>query len=262
MTRHQPVLQRVHKLLAAEGIGSRREIEEMIRRGEVLINGRIARLGDRADRDDELRVSGRRVVLAVPGVPRVIAYHKPCGEVVSRSEHVHRSVFAHFPPLEQGRWVTVGRLDVNTSGLLLACNDGDLAHRLMHPSYQIPRVYCVRVKGQVTDETLRRLLDGVEIGGRSARFAEIRGEGAAGGVNRWFSVTLREGRNREVRRLWGSQGHLVSRLIRTRFGTVSLSDQSQSTWRELDRASVRELYRRVDLDAAPARRGDGVDTAW
>ena len=136
---HASALQRVQKLLATEGIGSRRDIEELVRRGAVRINGAVARLGDCACAGDDIYIGERRIVIRGAVSPRVIAYHKPCGEVVSRSDRFHKTVFPHFPPLRHGRWVAVGRLDIDTSGVLLACTDGELAHRLMHPSYRMPR---------------------------------------------------------------------------------------------------------------------------
>ena len=239
--------QRVQKLLAASGAGSRRDVEELIRRGAVRINGRVARLGDRADAGDEIRIGSRRVDTTGLSSPRVIAYHKPLGEVVSRRDRFHDTVFARFPALDRGRWVSVGRLDVNTSGILLACNDGELAHRLMHPSYRVPRAYRVRVKGGAGDAVLQRLREGVLLGGRAARFESIEPRGSAGGVNRWFDVVLREGRNREVRRLWQSQGFEVSRLIRTRFGQLAL-DTRPGTWRALASREMIELYHAVGLE--------------
>ena len=247
MTHATPAPQRIQKLLAAEGLGSRRDIEERIRRGEVRINDRVAQLGDRVGSCDKLFISGRRVPLSAAATPRVIAYHKPCGEIVSRRDHSHPTVFARFPKLTHGRWVTIGRLDVNTSGLLLACTDGELAHRLMHPSYQIARIYYVRVKGEVNAAMLQRLHEGVMLGDRPARFEAIHGKEDAGGVNHWFEVLLREGRNREVRRLWESQGVAVSRLIRAGFAGIAL-DMPAGAWRELGHAEMLELYRAVSLE--------------
>ena len=192
---------RVQKLLAAEGVGSRRSVEELIRRRRVRINGRIAELGDRVGIADRIHVDDRRVLIRGIFTPRLIAYHKPCGELVSHNGGNRRVVFDRLPPLEQGRWIAVGRLDVNTSGLLLLCNDGELVHRLAHPSYRLMRTYQVRVKGEVTDSMVRNLLDGVMLGGRMARFESIERRGHAGGMNRWFEVTIGEGRNREVRRV-------------------------------------------------------------
>ena len=238
--------QRLQKLLAARGVGARRDIEEMIRRGNVRVNGRVACLGDRAEAGDDVRVGGRRIDVSSSVPTRAIVYHKPCGEVVSRGDRFRDTIFARLPPLERGRWVAVGRLDINTSGILLACSDGELAFRLMHPSYRIPRTYRVRVRGKVGSAALRRLREGVMLGGRFARFESIETKGAPGGVNRWFEVILCEGRNREVRRLWQSQGVEVSRLIRTGFAGISL-DMRPGTWRELGAEEAADLYNAVDL---------------
>lgn len=245
--------QRVQKLLAGEGFGARRDVEELIRLGKVRINGRTARLGNRARACDEILVSGKRVVIRGAGVPRGIAYHKPRGEVVSREGGSHATVFSRFPRLARGRWIAVGRLDVNTSGLLLACNDGELAHRLMHPSYRVVRTYLVRVRGEIVPAALRRLREGVALDGRKARFETIESRDDGGRGNRWFKVTLREGRNREVRRLWRSQGLEVSRLVRTDFAGVGL-DTPSGTWRELDAEELAELYRATGLEPPPSRR--------
>ncbi len=237
---------RVQKLLAAEGIGSRRSIEELIRRRRVQVNGRTAELGDRVGIADKIYVDGRRVRIRGIFTPRMIAYHKPCGELVTRTRGSHQIVFDHLPPLEHGRWVAVGRLDINTSGLLLLCNDGELAHRLAHPSYRQARIYRVRVMGEVTDSMVRNLLEGVILNGKIARFESIEEKGDSGGINRWFEVTIREGRHREVRRLWQSQQTEVSRLIRIGFAGVSL-DMPVGTWRELVEEDAVRLYRKVGL---------------
>ena len=252
MTRDPDQPQRLQKLLAGEGFGARRDVEELIRLGRVRINGRTARLGDRASACDAIMVDGKRVAVRGAGAARVIAYHKPCGEVVSRESGSHATVFSRFPKLERGRWISVGRLDVNTSGVLLACNDGELAHRLMHPSYRVPRTYLVRVRGKAVAEALRSLCEGVALDGRTARFETIESKGGAGGVNHWFEVTLREGRNREVRRLWQSQGLEVSRLIRTDFAGVGL-DTPPGTWRDLGGEDLMKLYRATDLEPPPSR---------
>ncbi len=255
MTEYAPAPQRVQKLLAAAGVGSRRDIEELIRCGQVRVNGRVALLGDRASAADKIHVGDRRITVVGFLPPRVIAYHKPCGEVVSRRDRLHDTVFTRLPALESGRWVTIGRLDVNTSGLLLACNDGELAYRLMHPSYRMSRTYRVRVRGEVSAVALQRLCAGVALDARTARFESLESKGAAGGVNRWFEVVLREGRNREVRRLWRSQGLEVSRLIRTDFAGVALGTLPAGAWRELTAEDAANLYRAVGLVVCePGRR--------
>lgn len=246
--------ERVQKLLAAEGVGSRRDVETLIRDGKIRVNGRVARLGDRASVADEIFVGERRIIVRGAFDPAVIAYHKPCGEVVSRNGQSRDTVFDRLPRREHGRWVAVGRLDLNTSGLLLFSTDGELAHRLMHPAYRIPRTYRVRVRGRITDRMLDRLRNGVMLRGRTAHFESVEPCGPkndAAGANRWFEVVLREGRNREVRRLWESQGVEVSRLIRVRFADIALGDAPSGVWRELDRNAAAQLYRAVDLASPP-----------
>lgn len=218
--------ERIQKLLANAGWGSRRQIEALIVEGRILLNGQTAKLGDRAVPGDRLRL-GRRVLevnapTARQALPRVLLYHKPEGELVTRQDPEGRpTVFEHLPRLPGGRWIAVGRLDINSSGLLLLTDDGDLASRLMHPSLRVEREYAVRVFGEVTQEMLRRLTHGVELEDGPARFEHIV-EAGGEGANRWFHVVLMEGRNREVRRLWESVGARVSRLIRVRFGPILL----------------------------------------
>ena len=226
---------RIQKLLADAGLGSRRRIERLIADGKVHVNGRVASLGDKASAQDSISVAGRHVALAATRVNRVLVYHKPCGVVVSRDDPDNRpTVFDDLPPLAGARWIAVGRLDVNTSGLLLFCTDGELAHRLMHPSSGLVREYLARVHGRVTAGMLERLRNGVALDDGPARFDTVE-EHAGGGGNRWFRVRLCEGRNRLVRRLWLSQGLEVSRLIRVRFGTVALPRALRAgAWRELD----------------------------
>lgn len=255
---------RLQKLLAAAGLGSRRTVESWIREGRVTVGGRIARLGDRAGPADEVRLDGERVALeqgapqdagvepgagpsAAPAVEpthELLLYHKPLGELTTRSDPQGRpTVFDHLPPPRHGRWIVIGRLDVNTSGLLLFTTDGDLAHRLMHPSAEVEREYRVRVRGTPDSETLRRLRRGVRLEDGPARFDRIVAdeESSAGGSHSWFRVVLHEGRNREVRRLWAAVGFEVSRLARVRYGTVVLpTSLPPGAWR---RASAGELQR-------------------
>jgi 23S rRNA pseudouridine2605 synthase len=232
---------RLQKALADAGLGSRREIEGWIAAGRVKVNGRVARLGDRVLPADRVQVDGRdarrRRSRAV--ATRVIAYNKPEGEIVTRRDpHGRTSVFDRLPGLEGGRWVAVGRLDINTSGLLLLTNDGELANRLMHPSREVEREYAVRVLGDVSAEALHRLTHGVELEDGPARFEEVVESGGAG-ANRWFHVVLREGRKREVRRLWEAVGLRVSRLKRVRFGDVILGPRiPKGRWRVLDAAEI------------------------
>ncbi|MDX1434765.1 MAG: pseudouridine synthase, partial [Gammaproteobacteria bacterium] len=180
---------------------------------------------------------------------RVLRYHKPEGEICSAvGDARHASVFARLPRLKRGRWVAVGRLDVNSSGLLLFTNEGELAHRLMHPSREVEREYAVRLRGEVTREMRARLLDGVELDDGPARFERIEDAGGDG-VNRWFHVVIREGRNREVRRLWESQGLQVSRLIRVRYGPVRLPRYlSRGRWEELGPRGLAALTRAAGMD--------------
>lgn len=221
---HSPDTEKLQKVLARAGFGSRRELEAWIAQGRVSINGKVATLGDRVGVKDVIRVDGNIVPREKisGGRRRVLMYHKPVGEVSTRSDPEGRpTVFDHLPHLRNGRWVAVGRLDINTSGLLLFTSDGELAHRLMHPSSQVVREYAVRVMGEVAPEMLKRLQEGVELEDGSARFDSIVDAGGEG-INHWYHVTLLEGRNREVRRLWESQGVVVSRLSRVRYGPVTL----------------------------------------
>ena len=248
---------RLHKALADLGLGSRREIEGWIEAGRVTVNGRPALLGQRLARGDRVVVDGRPVRLpeAEPAAIRVIVYNKPEGEICSRRDPEGRpTVFAALPRLRDGRWIIVGRLDLNTTGLLLATDSGELANRLMHPGSSIEREYLVRVLGEVDPALLARLRAGVLLDDGMAAFDDIR-ELEGEGSNRWFAVVLREGRNREVRRLWESQGCKVSRLKRVRFGTVALGPRERrGTCRELDEAEVRALCASVGL-IPPARAG-------
>jgi len=221
---HTPDTEKLQKVLARAGFGSRRELEAWIAQGRVSINGKVATLVDRVSEKDVIRVDGQIVPRekAAGGRRRVLMYHKPVGEVSTRSDPEGRpTVFDHLPNLRNGRWIAVGRLDINTSGLLLFTSDGELAHRLMHPSSQVEREYAVRVLGEVPPEMIKRLQEGVELEDGKAHFDSIIDAGGEG-ANHWYHVTLLEGRNREVRRLWESQGVMVSRLTRVRYGPVTL----------------------------------------
>ena len=217
--------ERLQKVLANTGLGSRRELEAWIADGQVKVNGKLAKLGDRANLNDNLIVKGRfyRVVAEEDQNSRqVLIYHKPLGEVTTRDDpEGRRTVFDKLPRLHQGRWISVGRLDINTLGLLLLTNDGQLANALMHPSSELEREYAVRVNARVSPEQIDRLRSGVELEDGLARFERIRADGGEGS-NQWFRITLKEGRNRVVRRMWESQDVQVSRLIRIRYGPVSL----------------------------------------
>ena len=222
---------RLQKLLAEAGLGSRRTIEEWIRAGRVSVAGRIAQLGDRASPSDDVRLDGHRLDLAGGEEARreLLLYYKPVGEVTTRSDpHGRPTVFERLPPAGRGRWISVGRLDVNTSGLLLFTTDGELAHRLMHPSSEIEREYLVRLRGRPGPEAIHRLLAGVALEDGPARFDRLTEEvpdrtgGQGGGSHSTFRVVLHEGRNREVRRLWQAVGLEVSRLLRVRYGPIEL----------------------------------------
>ena len=240
---------RIQKVLADAGLGSRREIEGWITAGRIEINGRLAKLGDRLGPGDPIRLDGKplRLAPATAAEPlRVIAYHKPEGEIVTRQDPEGRpTVFERLPPLLQGRWIAIGRLDINTSGLLLLTTNGELANKLMHPSQEIEREYAVRVLGTAPREALQRLVHGVELDDGPARFEEIvESDTSSRGANRWYHVLLREGRNREVRRLWEAVGVKVSRLMRVRFGNVILEPSLFShQWRDLTPEELDGLLR-------------------
>ncbi len=241
--------ERLQKLLATAGLGSRREIEGWIEQGLITLNGQPAKLGDKADKDDRITVKGKPVRFSsVQQRSRVIAYHKPEGEVTTRKDPQGRfTVFDHLPRLREGRWIAVGRLDYNTSGLLLFTNDGALANALMHPSHEVEREYAVRVLGAVNNGQLQAMRDGVMLEDGVASFDDIRDAGGTG-ANHWYHVTLREGRNREVRRLWEAQGVKVSRLIRVRYGAIELGRSLRpGRWRDLEVKEMAALYREVDL---------------
>lgn len=250
--------QRLQKVLAQAGLGSRRSIEEWIEAGRIRVNGHVARLGERVTVRDGIRLDGRLIParrLAPAPTCRVIAYYKPVGLICSRRDESGRpTIYEQLPRALAGRWVSVGRLDLNTSGLLLLTNDGDLAHRLMHPSRAIEREYAVRLLGDVDDPILERLRAGVALEDGWARFDSISAAGGSG-ANRWFHVILREGRHREVRRLWESQGLRVSRLIRVRFGSVALPrGRRLGQWWELAPKEVERLRSEVRQLSDPGSR--------
>ncbi|MCP5299293.1 MAG: rRNA pseudouridine synthase [Chromatiaceae bacterium] len=250
MRSEQGSAERLQKLLANAGLGSRRQLEELIAAGRVKVNGRVAKLGDRAGPEDRIEVDGRRVGgkrLAVH--PRfVLMYNKPEGEVVTRDDPEGcTTVFSRLPRLPAGRWIAVGRLDVNSAGLLLFTNDGELANRLMHPRHAIDREYAVRVNGEVTQDMVRQLVTGVELEDGPARFEDVVDAGGEG-ANHWFHLVIMEGRKREVRRLWEAVGATVSRLKRVRYGPIILdSSVKAGQYRELDREERRALLQAVAL---------------
>lgn len=241
-----PQAERLQKLLAAAGYGSRRQIEAWIDAGRLSVNGRPARLGDRALAADRIELDGKVLGLKAAGAaPRVLLYHKPDGEMVTRSDPEGRpTVFQRMPPLPGGKWVAVGRLDINTAGLLLLTDSGELANRLMHPRYEVEREYAVRVLGTLSPENRARLLSGVRLDDGIGRFDRLEPSGAAEGANRWYRAVLREGRNREVRRLFEAVGCKVSRLLRVRYGPAALPrDLRPGRWLELDEKSVAEIVK-------------------
>lgn len=251
--------EKLQKVLARTGLGSRRHMEQAIVDGRVSVNGQVATLGDRIEATDELRLDGRIVHFSLEAdMPqRVIAYYKPEGEICSRHDPENRpTVFDNLPRLKDARWVMVGRLDINSSGLLLFTNDGELANRLMHPSSGIEREYAVRVMGTVTPEIQRQLCEGVELEDGPAKFESVSELGGEG-INRWWQVVVKEGRNREVRRLFESQGLKVSRLLRTRYGSQVLPRHLRTgRWIELEPQDVNRLL--GDVELRPRKIGTGL----
>ena len=247
---------KLQKVLAAQGLGSRREMERWIEAGRVKVNGKRATLGERVTSADKIVVDGKALARTSdsPERLRVLMYNKPEGEVSTRRDPEGRAtVFDHLPPLHDERWIAVGRLDLNTSGLLLFTNDGELANRLMHPSAEVERQYACRVLGRVDDAMLRRLHEGVQLEDGLARFTHIRAQSGKG-ANQWFSVTVKEGRNREIRRLWESQEVTVSRLKRVAYGSVAIpSILRTGDWREMEKSDIDKLCRLVDIKPRRAR---------
>jgi 23S rRNA pseudouridine2605 synthase len=242
--------ERIQKVLARGGIGSRREIERWISEGRLKINGKPVGLGDRLREGDRLFLNDRIVNWEkfVEQPTRVLLYHKPVGEVVTRRDPEGRPVvFTQLPKLAVSRWIAVGRLDINTSGLLLVTNNGELANRLMHPSTQVEREYAVRILGEVSDATLARLKEGVELEDGMAKFDDIQFAGGEG-ANKWYNVIVAEGRNRLVRRLWESQQVVVSRLMRVRYGPVVLPERLKArTFYELTDKELELLFEFADM---------------
>ncbi len=247
--------ERLQKVLARAGLGSRREVESWITEGRLMVNGQLATLGIRVGRDDRIHLDGKPLAKAA-GIARnetrVLAYHKPAGEVCTRTDPEGRAtVFERLPRIDDGRWIIVGRLDINTSGLLLFTNDGELAHRLMHPSSELQREYSVRVLGEVTQEVLEQLRKGVELEDGPAHFDGLRDLGGEG-ANHWYQVMLREGRNREIHRMWETQGVRVSRLIRVRYGPMQLPrNLGRGRSRDLEPHELKALMEAVDMAVEP-----------
>ncbi len=249
--------EKLQKVLARAGYGSRREIEGWISEGRVSVNGSIVQLGERVSEGDLIRIDGKVVskTRLQNRRTRVLMYHKPVGEVTSRTDDEGRTtVFERLPRIANGRWIVVGRLDLNTSGLLLFTNDGELANRLMHPSHTIEREYAVRILGEVPPDIINTLTEGVELEDGEAHFTSIR-DGGGEGANHWFHVILEEGRNREVRRLWESQGVKVSRLIRVRYGEITMPRiLKPGRWEYLTDEEVTRLRQSVGLEKQPIKK--------
>ena len=244
--------ERLQKVLARAGFGSRRQLEDWIRDGRIMVNGQRAEIGASVEPTDLVKIDGRSVSIATDPAhaARTLLYHKPAGELTTRRDEAGRpTVFDNLPRIKNGRWIAVGRLDFNTSGLLLMTTDGELAHRLMHPSWELEREYAVRVLGKADEAVLQRLQEGVMLDDGMAAFTSLEDAGGQG-ANHWYHVVVREGRNREVRRMWESQGLKVSRLIRIRYGPMSLPrDLRAGRFRDLGRAELEALYKSVDLPA-------------
>lgn len=255
--------ERVHKALARLGYGSRREIEEWMRAGRITVNRKPVQPGAVLAPGDSVGIDGRQAFTYAtePAACRVLVYYKPEGEICTRDDPDGRpTIFDRLPRIKDARWVGVGRLDINTSGLILLVTNGELANRLMHPTLGVEREYLVRVMGEVDPAVLTRLQEGVMLEDGRAAFDRIYEIGGGEGANRWFGVVLKEGRNREVRRLWESQGVRVSRLKRVRFGPVTVPRRlRRGHYEEMDAAGVAELLRFAGMDAgsgvtAPAAR--------
>ncbi|GAB4206031.1 MAG: hypothetical protein Fur0019_08780 [Tibeticola sp.] len=245
---------KLHKVLAQAGLGSRLEMERLITEGRISVNNQPAHIGQRVQYGDQVKVNGKPVRVRIEPPPaRVIAYHKPAGEVVTHDDPQNRpTVFRKLPRLHQGKWQSVGRLDLNTEGLLLFTNSGELANRLMHPRFGLEREYAVRVLGALSNEEKQKLLDGVRLDDGIAQFGSIE-DGGGEGSNCWYRVTISEGRNREVRRMMEAVGHAVSRLIRIRYGAMVLPrGLRRGAWLELDERDIRALTQAAGIEPAAA----------
>lgn len=241
---------KLHKVLAEAGLGSRRDMEELIVAGRVSVNGEPAHIGQRILPTDQVRINGKPLQRRISKKPpRVLVYHKPAGEIVSTSDPEGRpSVFDRLPTMKAAKWLAVGRLDFNTEGLLLFTTSGDIANRLMHPRYGIDREYAVRTLGELEEGMRQKLLAGIELDDGIAQFSRI-ADGGGEGVNKWYRVTIGEGRNREVRRMFEAIGLTVSRLIRTRYGTMTLPrGLKRGRWEEMDEHDVRSLMSQIGMD--------------
>jgi len=248
--------EKLQKIIANSGIASRRESEKWIAAGRVSVNGKIAEIGDRATINDLIRVDGKPVKVTKPEdfERKMIVYHKPEGEISSKKDPEGRpTIFDTLPKVRNSRWLSVGRLDFNTSGLIFFTNDGNLANKLMHPSLEIVRKYAVRVRGQVTDDILSQLQAGVELEDGEAHFESIE-DGGGEGSNHWYHVTLKEGRNREVRRLWEAFDIQVSRLHRIQYGPFELPRAlKRGRWRELTPEELSEFENLAGLKSSKVK---------
>lgn len=248
--------EKLQKVLARAGFGSRREIEGWIAKGRVKVNGKVAVIGERVSDSDKIIVDGKKLAPQKKNREerRVLLYNKQENEICSRDDPEGRAtVFDNLPPLKHGRWVSVGRLDINTSGLLLFTTDGELANKLMHPSSQIEREYAVRVMGDVTADMVQQMHAGVIIDGNLCRFTDVQHYGGEG-INQWYHVVLMEGRNREVRKLWESQGLKVSRLKRVRFGPIFIpSTVSRGKYQELPKSEINKLLKLIAASEAASK---------
>lgn len=254
----EPDAPKLHKVLAQSGIGSRRDMEQLIEDGHVTVNDEPAHVGQRISFGDQIKVNGKPVrVRIVPPPPRIIAYHKPAGEVVTHDDPENRpTVFRRLPRLQQGKWQSVGRLDLNTEGLLLFTTSGELANQLMHPRFGVEREYAVRVLGKLSEDDKAELLAGVDVEGQKASFKSIE-DGGGEGANHWYRVVITEGRNREVRKLFDEVGLTVSRLIRIRYGTVVLPrGLKRGVWVDLDENDVRTIRRLASGGGEPRPNND------
>ncbi len=243
-------MERIQKFLAHQGIASRRQVDAMLKEGRISVNGQLAKLGDQVAGDEKIALDGKLIRISQSELkPKVLMYHKPVGEICTRADPEGRSsVFSNLPGLGNGRWVSIGRLDINTSGLILFTNQGELANRLMHPSFEVEREYAVRVHGVVTTDMLLRLEKGVMLEDGMARFDQILDSGGEG-TNHWYHVILKEGRNREVRRLWESLGVEVSRLVRVRYDQFKLPKWLKpGKYRFFEDDVIEALYQRLKLE--------------
>ena len=254
MNEKNSTMQRIQKVLAHQGIASRRQIDQMLQDGRIKVNGRVAQPGDQISGSEKISIDDKAVRMARHRIkPKLLMYHKPVGLVSTRSDPEGRpTVFSQLPKLQQGRWIGIGRLDINTSGLLLFTTNGELANRLMHPSFEVEREYAVRVRGDVTPEKLEALTTGIELEDGVAKFDQVT-DGGGQGTNHWYHVTLREGKNREVRRLWDAVDIEVSRLVRVRYDEFTLPKWLKpGKTRFFDDDVVARLFARLELD-------DGAD---